>query len=217
MTNAFNTNDCFITVLDAVVSEEIKRSQFIAYVKRVDSDDDAIRYLSELRAKHYDATHVCYAYVTDSTSRFSDDGEPSGTAGKPILDVITLGGYKRTLIAVVRYFGGIKLGTGGLSRAYSGVAKQAINLCEKVKVELCDVYTVTLEYSVLQKIQKNLVKLLCKIVDKAYNDNVTLTVAVRVSNSDGFIKNVNELTLGKVTPLFIERRYEEILTDEIYL
>ena len=124
---------------------EINKSKFIGYAYNVDSFDKVEEILSSLRTLHEKATHVCYACVISSpqTERCSDDGEPDGTAGRPILDVLKKNNITNVLVVVVRYFGGIKLGAGGLVRAYSTSAKMTIDQCEKVEYENYYEYTIS--------------------------------------------------------------------------
>ena len=103
-----------------------KKSKFITYAFSLNKEEDALKYLTDLREEHKKATHICYAYNYFGHSKYSDDNEPSGTAGSPILNVIMKNNLNNTLIAVVRYFGGIKLGAGGLTRAYSNCASEII-------------------------------------------------------------------------------------------
>ncbi len=108
----------------------INKSRFIAYINELNSLDDVKSIINDLKKEHKKATHICYAYVYDRecvSEKCSDDGEPNGTAGYPILNVIKKRGLKNTMVAVVRYFGGIKLGAGGLTRAYT---KSAASVCK---------------------------------------------------------------------------------------
>ena len=116
----------------------IKKSRFIGYGKPVESEAEAAAFIEAIKKKHWDATHNCSAYVIgerDEIQKQSDDGEPSGTAGKPILEVIKAQGLKNTVIVVTRYFGGIMLGAGGLIRAYTDGAVAAIEAAEAVRIE----------------------------------------------------------------------------------
>ena len=118
------------TVLGHGESEIVeKKSRFLAEVSHIDTEEEALEFIEKIRKKHYNATHHCYAYVLGERfelQRFSDDGEPGGTAGKPMLDVLTGEGIHDTVVVVTRYFGGTLLGTGGLVRAYSGAAKEGL-------------------------------------------------------------------------------------------
>ena len=145
----------FKIVKEGVSELEIKRSRFIAYSYPIKDDADAESKLAEIRKKHYGARHVCYAYVSDASgnrARFSDDGEPGGTAGKPILEVIKNNDLKKSLIAVVRYFGGILLGAGGLTRAYSDSAANVLKNAGFDFMEERDVYEIRTDYSTYKKI-----------------------------------------------------------------
>ena len=106
-----------------------KKSRFIGRALPIESEQQAQEILKEIRKQYYDARHVCYAFQVDQITRSSDDGEPSGTAGRPILDMIGYAGLKNVLVVVTRYFGGVLLGTGGLTRAYGQTAKEAIVYC----------------------------------------------------------------------------------------
>lgn len=161
--------------------EEIRRSEFITHVMHVSGEDELFARLSELRKKYSDATHVCYAAVLDASgnaARFSDDGEPSGTAGAPILEAIKQSGVKEVLVAVVRYFGGIKLGAGGLVRAYSSVASSALKAAPRIRRRLCDVYSLKTDFSRAKKISGVLSKTGIVVLNTEYSDCVTLTLAV---------------------------------------
>ena len=143
------------TVINSVSTEEIRKSRFITVVRRVKSEEELFGELAAIRKEYSDATHVCYASVFDKSglaARFSDDGEPSGTAGQPILETIRKSGLKEILVAVVRYFGGIKLGAGGLTRAYSGCASGAIAEAGRVECELCGEYRVSASFATAKKI-----------------------------------------------------------------
>ncbi len=189
----------YLTVSDNNESEfTIQRSRFITFVFHIANEDEAVCRLKELRKKYFDATHVCYAYIADEAGnkmKFSDDGEPSGTAGQPILEVIKARNLKFTLVAVVRYFGGIKLGAGGLTRAYSASATQALNEAKIAEYILSDVYRVEMDFAFLKKFEKSIANILCKIILKEYNSNVAVTIACPVDfDLTGL---VTELSAGK--------------------
>jgi uncharacterized YigZ family protein len=137
-------------------SFEEKKSEFIGYIKRTETEEEAKQFVSEIKAKHKDATHNCYAYVVGQNmniQRYSDDGEPQGTAGIPILEVIKKSGITDCTLVVTRYFGGILLGAGGLTRAYTKGASIAISAAGVVDKVLGVKLSVTLEYDLFGKIQ----------------------------------------------------------------
>lgn len=188
----------YLTVGDAQSELVIQRSRFISFVYHIENEEDATEKLKSLRKQFFDATHVCYAYVADiqgNKIKFSDDGEPSGTAAQPILEVIKARGLVRVLVAVVRYFGGIKLGAGGLTRAYSASATSVLNSAQTEEYIESDVYEITMDFSILKKFEKSMSNILCKILFKEYNSSVKLTLACSV----GFDMTafVNELSAGK--------------------
>ncbi|MDE7395595.1 MAG: YigZ family protein [Clostridiales bacterium] len=156
---------------------EISRSKFLGFCARVKSDEEAAAFISALRKKYRDARHVCYAYVLTDSARSNDDGEPSGTAGVPILERIKAANLCETLVAVVRYFGGIKLGAGGLLRAYAHTAAQTLASAGKTEVELCRVYTLSVPYALFKKIEKRPLVSLYKMLSVQYNRAVECTVA----------------------------------------
>lgn len=173
----------------------MQKSRFIGICRRVREDAEAAEILAQIRRKYRDATHVCHAYLSGESARSSDDGEPSGTAGVPIMESIRAAGLQQTLVAVVRYFGGIKLGTGGLGRAYAHTASEVLRAANKTEVAECTVLRVSLEYSVYKKIEKRQVQSLYKSMGLEYNKTVDLTVAVREEAQ--FIAEMTSLTQGK--------------------
>ena len=171
----------YLTVKAHEKTTEIRKSEFIAIVRRVKSEEELFSALGEIRKKYSDATHICYASVFDKSgncARFSDDGEPSGTAGAPILDAIKNAGLKETLVAVVRYFGGIKLGAGGLVRAYSSSASEVIKEAEKLTCVLTDFYRLSLDFSSAKRAISAIERKGISVIKTEYSSGVTLTLAV---------------------------------------
>ena len=125
----------------------INKSRFLAYCKNVDDVSQATDFLTQIKKKHYDATHNCYAYVVGDFVKFSDDGEPGGTAGKPILNAIQQKGFTDTIVVVTRYFGGVKLGAGGLVRAYGGAANDILSVVTTCKEERAVDVSVKISYT----------------------------------------------------------------------
>ena len=157
----------------------INKSKFIGYASPINSEDEAIDFINQIKKKHADATHNVYAYVYGDNSniqRFSDDGEPSGTAGMPVLNLIKLENLKNVVVVVTRYFGGILLGAGGLARAYSKTAKIGIDSAIIVdKTLYCDV-NVEIDYTLLGKLENELSKNNYLIKSKLFNEKVNLNI-----------------------------------------
>ncbi len=171
----------------------IERSRFITYVFYAETEADARKKLDLVRKKHSDATHNCYAYVTDFglTTKSSDDGEPSGTAGVPILEVIKNKNLVNVLVVVTRYFGGVKLGAGGLVRAYSGACRDGLLSCGIKEFFVCDLISVSLKYEELNLFKKELLPLCHLTVSTDYGLDVKVTVAVKKSGYKPFIDKFN--------------------------
>lgn len=179
---------------------EEKKSRFIAKVYSVDTEEEAGEYIEAARKKYWDARHNCYAFIIGSNSevtRCSDDGEPSGTAGKPILEVISGMGIYNCLVIVTRYFGGTLLGTGGLVRAYTKACKDALSDSVLAKVVQGERYIVTVDYSFVGKIQRISEDMNATIVNTEYLENVCFTIATEVGS--GIEKKIIEGTNGKAT------------------
>ncbi|MEG0319593.1 MAG: YigZ family protein [Niameybacter sp.] len=182
--------DRYITIAGEGYAEIVeKKSRFIASVFPIESQEEADLILAKLRKKYWDATHNCFAYQIgerDEIQRFSDDGEPQGTAGKPILDVLKGHQIKNTLIVVTRYFGGTLLGTGGLVRAYGKGAKEGIlaaGLIEKMRVCL---FTLEMSYPLSGKVQYLLNDQNYIIRDTLYTDVVRFVVEVEMGEKEAF-------------------------------
>ena len=132
---------------NSINSYEIKKSKFITLLFRVDSLGEIYHYLQQVKESYQDATHYCYGYKLDGIQKFSDDGEPGGTAGLPIIEILNKRELHNILCVVVRYFGGIKLGAGGLIRAYSTAVKEALNSCHLIELVPGYLIAITLDYS----------------------------------------------------------------------
>ncbi|MDR1699979.1 MAG: YigZ family protein [Lachnoclostridium sp.] len=177
-----------------------KKSRFIADVFPVHSSEEAVAYIDKVRKKHYDARHHCFAYAigeNNKTIRSSDDGEPSGTAGRPILDVIQGANIQDVLIVVTRYFGGTLLGTGGLVRAYSEAAKEGLKnsiTMERFKGVKVDIIT---DYHGVGKLQFLISALNITEIESKYEEFVTVTLLVPEENLQGFKGEVTESSGGK--------------------
>ncbi|AEF17477.1 MULTISPECIES: YigZ family protein [Thermoanaerobacterium] len=179
---------------------EIKRSRFIGHAKPVQNEDEAIEFVNSIKSAHRDATHNVYAYILgerDEVQRYSDDGEPSGTAGVPVLNVIKNEGLKNVAVVVTRYFGGILLGAGGLIRAYVKSAKLGLEAATIVEKILFKSLYITVDYTIFGTVQNELLKNNYIIKNIEYTDKVILTVYVKYDERDDFIKHIINLTNAK--------------------
>lgn len=178
-----------------------KKSRFIGYICHAETEADANAFVQEIKKKHYDARHNCFAYVLgeqQSTLKFSDDGEPGGTAGKPILEVINGAGLCDVCIVVTRYFGGTLLGTGGLVRAYTDAAKACIRATEIVKKQLVIPVDALVNYNDLGKVQYLLNSENIKIIDSDYGENVRLKVEIPYDDYNRIEKLLVEATGARI-------------------
>lgn len=140
-------NDMYTIRENSIYSCEIKKSKFIVLLFKVDSISEIYHCLQNVKDNYQDATHYCYGYKLDGMQKFSDDGEPGGTAGLPIIEILNRRELHNILCIVVRYFGGIKLGAGGLIRAYSNTVKEALNACDLIELVPGYFVSITLDYS----------------------------------------------------------------------
>ena len=166
-----------------------KKSRFIAHIAPVSSQEQAGAYIEDIKKKYWDARHNCHAYcvgVKNPVSRCSDDGEPSQTAGKPMLDVLQGAGLTNTCAVVTRYFGGILLGTGGLVRAYSSAVKAGLDACLIIEKRLCSRLTVDIDYTLLGKVQYMISGQDIMTVNIEYADRAKLDLLVPSQMRQGF-------------------------------
>lgn len=172
-----------------------KRSKFIANAYHVESEEEALAIIEETRKKYWDSRHCVYAYVikNNNIARFSDDGEPSKSAGAPIMDILSREGLYDCLITVVRYFGGVLLGVGGLVRAYSVSAKSAIEDAGTVLMEPCSVFGVTVSYSDWGKLQNIVRTNNAQITKSEFSENVYAEITVKSELSEKLRADINEI------------------------
>ena len=192
----------------------VNRSRFIGRCFPVDSEEAALCLLGDIRKKHWDATHNCFAYRIgeNAAARFSDDGEPGGTAGKPIMDVLTGRGLTNVLCVVTRYFGGILLGAGGLVRAYSKSAADAVTKAGVVSYLPGTILDIPMDYSRYGALE-GFIRANAEVRNVAFAQNVVVTVAVEDTNLLKFMKEVTERSDGRCTPVTIGTGYMK--KDEI--
>ncbi|MBY3619608.1 YigZ family protein [Acinetobacter sp. CUI P1] len=178
----------------------IRKSRFIGHVMPIENEEEALLFIEDIKKKHRDATHNCSAYVIgerDEIQRQSDDGEPSGTAGKPILEVIRNQGVKNVAIVVTRYFGGIMLGAGGLIRAYTDGAVLALEAGEVITRVLRREVFVEIEYTWLGKVENELRGRGIQTGETLFTDKVTLLCLPRNDEGDAFMAWITDLTQGQ--------------------
>lgn len=177
-----------------------KRSRFIASVKPVTTEEEAVLFLEKLKKKYWDARHNVYAYIIEENNiqRYSDDGEPAGTAGVPVLEFLKKEGLSNIIVVVTRYFGGILLGTGGLVHAYSKSAKVGVEAAEPVDMVLSQRLDISCEYTMLGKVQSEIAKRNAKTDEIIYAENVKIPVFMPVSEVDGFKREMVDKTNGQI-------------------
>ena len=187
-----------------------KKSRFIATIRPVSSEEEAVAFIEEMKKKYYDARHNCSAFGVGSKgelTRSSDDGEPSGTAGRPMLEVLTGSGIRNIAVVVTRYFGGVLLGTGGLVRAYSGAVKMALEQCETIMRRYGVQMLIKTDYNGVGKIQYLLGSKDVVIQDSVYAADVQMTVLVPIEEYDRLCKELVETTNGRVGLEEVEKLY----------
>jgi len=192
-----NINTYNVITEEIVGEYEEKKSKFIAHLKPVNSEEEAMEYISQMKKKYYDARHNCTAMIIGSKKelmRSSDDGEPSGTAGKPMLEVLTGEEITNVVAVVTRYFGGVLLGTGGLVRAYQAAIKDALNGTKISKMCFCSDISVTIPYPDLNNMLYYLNSNNITVLNTDYLENVTINIRVLQENEADTLKGITELT-----------------------
>lgn len=176
-----------------------KKSRFIGYVCPVKTQAEATEFISKIKSKHWDATHNVSAYVLreNNIQRSSDDGEPSGTAGVPVLDVLLKEKLVDVCVVVTRYFGGILLGAGGLIRAYSHGSKIAVESGNIITMSLCKVFTVSVDYSFYERLNILLSSVKANIENTEFADNVKVTFSIKAELKDFLQSRLTEQSNGK--------------------
>lgn len=196
-------DDSYLTIERESIAEiKVKGSRFIAATFLVDSVESAAEKLQLVRKKEYSATHNCYAYLVGIDSKtkqfkYSDDGEPNGTAGKPIYDVVNGSGLTNILVVVTRYFGGTKLGTGGLVKAYGESAKETVMKSGVKENFLTDKFKIVIEFSLYDRLLLLINRLNIKVIYSDFSEKVTMQIEIRKSLSDKFHEELTELSSGK--------------------
>lgn len=187
----------------------VNKSRFIGHGRPCETEEDALAFLAEMRAKYKDATHNCYAYIIGANMgvmRYSDDGEPGGTAGLPIIEVMKARGVTNAAVVVTRYFGGVLLGAGGLVRAYTQGAALALNASGVGVMHPTARYLMEIGYPLLNRMDFFLRDEPVMVEDKTFTDVITYTFVVRVADETAFLARLTNMSEGTVSPL----RYEEL-------
>lgn len=187
-----------------------KRSKFISEMRPICDEQAAADFIEEVRLKHRDARHTVFSYLLiDGKKRYSDDGEPSGTAGAPITEILEKKCFSNCAVTVTRYFGGILLGTGGLLRAYSAAATSAIEQCDPVKMILKNRFSLCCEYTFYNRIPSILSKYGGKILTSDFSNSVSLSVSLPPDQSEKFSALIFELSGGKIVANPLDPLYEK--------
>ena len=181
----------------------IEKSRFIAHVLPVESREEAEAFFAEIRREYRDATHNVPAMVIGDKAQLqwaSDDGEPQGTSGIPVLNTITGRNLTNVVMVITRYFGGIKLGTGGLMRAYTGVAREALD-----KAGICEVtdmlaFRIRVPYAAFDRIRRESERAGCQLTDMVYDDQVTFTLNAGLDQKEQVLRMLSDATQGAVSP-----------------
>ncbi len=194
----------FVMTNEVQKNLEVKKSDFITWLKAVDSREQAMAYLQQAKDAYPDARHHCWAYImgdsaNSQTAAMSDDGEPSGTAGKPMLNVLQHKPVNNVMAIVIRYFGGIKLGAGGLVRAYSQAVEQAFGEAELEPVVVKSEHRLRLDFAQEQWIRHQLSLLKGQVIEIDYSNDVKMTVALPQAHDETFIEQLNSKSIERLT------------------
>ena len=203
--------DSYFTVSGKSCEEiVISKSRFIGYAAPCSSGEESLAFLQQIREEHKTATHHCYAYIIGENSgimRYSDDGEPGGTAGLPIMDVMRTKSIVNCCIVVVRYFGGTLLGTGGLVRAYTQSAQAAMSASGIVKMEKTAFFICSLPYSAWDKFRYASDRYPVKIQDTEYSSMISFRLAIRSAESEDLLQIMTDASDRTLTSCFEEEKY----------
>ena len=210
--NDKNPVSAYITVRSEGSDEiVIQKSRFIGYAAPCETEEKALTFLRNIRDKHRDARHCCYAYVIGRNAgimRYSDDGEPGGTAGMPMMDVLKNEKAVNCCVVVVRYFGGILLGTGGLVRAYTQGCKAALQASGLVRMELSSSLRCSVSYPLWNSVQYALQKMPVHVADVSYTEDVAFTLVTRKKDSEAVETQLRNLTDGKLACEPVSETYQ---------
>lgn len=186
-----------------------KKSRFIGYAKPVTTQEEAVAFINEIKSKHWDATHNVYAYVLkdNNIQRYSDDGEPSGTAGVPVLDVLLKEGLVDVCVVATRYFGGTLLGAGGLVRAYSHTSKIAVEAAGIITMAQCSIMEAVMDYSFYDRMTILLSSFGAHILNTDYADKVTITFSVKEDTQQALEEKLTDVSNGKYSLRYLRSEF----------
>ena len=189
-----------------------KKSRFIGYAKPVKTQEEAVAFISQIKQKHWDATHNVSAYVLrdQHIQRSSDDGEPSGTAGVPVLDVLLKEELVDVCVVVTRYFGGILLGAGGLIRAYSHGSKIAVDAAKIITMAPCSLLSLTVEYSFYDRLNVLLNDFSANVEKSEFGENVSVTFSLNEKSVSAFQNQLTQKSNGKYNAAIIGEKFAEV-------
>lgn len=190
-----------------------KKSKFIGYAKPVKTQEDALEFISKIKSKHWDATHNVYAYVLreNNIQRYSDDGEPSGTAGVPVLDVMLKESLVDVCVVATRYFGGTLLGAGGLVRAYSHTSKIALEAAGIITMAQCSVMSAEVDYSFYDRLNILLSDFSAVILDTSFSDKVCVEFSVKENIADLLNAKLIDVSNGKYSLKFLRSEFSKTI------
>lgn len=190
-----------------------KKSKFIGYAKPVKTQEDALEFISKIKSKHWDATHNVYAYVLreNNIQRYSDDGEPSGTAGVPVLDVMLKESLVDVCVVATRYFGGTLLGAGGLVRAYSHTSKIALEAAGIITMAQCSVMSAEIDYSFYDRLNILLSDFSAVILNTSFSDKVCVEFSVKENIVDLLNAKLVDVSNGKYALKFLRSEFSKII------
>lgn len=188
-----------------------KKSKFIGYAKPVKTQEEAVEFISEIKSKHWDATHNVYAYVLreNNIQRYSDDGEPSGTAGVPVLDVMLKESLVDVCVVATRYFGGTLLGAGGLVRAYSHTSKIALEAAGIITMAQCSIMSAEVDYSFYDRLNILLSDFSAVILDTSFSDKVCVEFSVKENTVDLLNAKLIDVSNGKYALKFLRSEFSK--------
>lgn len=213
--------EAYKTIYEGGTGEFVmKKSRFIATVIPVSTEEAALEFIENMKKKYWDATHNCSAYIVGTEQplmRCSDDGEPSKTAGRPMLDVMLAHELTNLVVVVTRYFGGTLLGTGGLVKAYQSATLEGLNQCRIITKELGIRIELITDYNLVGKIQYYIGQEQFTLLSSEYTDNVTLELLIPPTRYQGFTKKIAELTSGSALINEIDKVYFATLGSEVHL